>query len=235
MSEEASVRRITAIAGLFAGATVLVSVPLFFMYGGAPPAWNVLTRDLITLLTCGGLLVFVAGVSHLVVRRDPDTGFAALLAAGAGFIFIAITLVTASLEAGVVFGTPDGSLDPTIDGPLAHASMLAHGPIKRLLTAIYLLAAGHAALRAGLLPVWLRLAGYLIAIINLIFVPSLYFGTDPTRFYSVHGWANSALTGSFLFYWIIASSIVLLRENRHPSAGRHVPAVDTPAGRPSAR
>ncbi len=210
MEEEASVRKITSGAGLIAGVTVLISVPLYFMYGGAPPAWNVLTRDLITLLTCGGLLVFVAGFSHLAGRLSPAAGFPSLVAAGAGFIFIAISLVTVSLEAGVVFGAPDGSLDPTIDGPLAHANMLAHGPIKRLLTAIYLFAAGYAALRAGLLPASLRWAGYLIALINLAFVPSLYFGTDPTNFYAVHSWANSAVTGSFLFYWVIAASIVLI-------------------------
>lgn len=114
---------------------------------------------------------------------------------------------------------PDGSLDPTIDGPLAQASMLAHGPIKRLLTAMYLFAAGHATSRARLLPGWLRSAGYLIAIINLIFVPSLHFGTDPTRFYAVHSWANSAVTGSFLFYWIIAASIALLVSRRARAQG----------------
>jgi hypothetical protein len=152
----------------------------------------------------------VAGFSHLAGRLSSAAGFASLIAAGAGFIFIAITLVTISLEAGVVFGAPDGSLDPTIDGPLAHANMLAHGPIKRLLTAIYLFATGYAALRAGLLPAWLRRAGYVIALINLAFVPSLYFGTDPTEFYAVHSWANSAVTGSFLIYWVIAASIVLI-------------------------
>jgi len=198
MEEEASVRNVTAAAGLIAGASVLVSVPLYFMYGGAPPAWNVLTRDLITLLTCAGLLVFVAGISHLAARLSPSAGFASLIAAGSGFIFIAI----------------DGSLDPTIDGPLAQANMLAHGPIKRLLTAVYLFAAGHAALRAGLLPDWLRRAGYVIALINLAFVPSLYFGTDPTDFYAVHSWANSAVTGSLLVYWMIAASIVLIVARR---------------------
>jgi hypothetical protein len=214
VEEEASVRKITAGAGLIAGVSVLLSVPLYFMYDGAPPAWNVLTRDLVTLLTCAGLLVFVAGFSHLAARLSPAAGFASSIAAGSGFIFIAITLVTTSLEAGVVFGAPDGSLDPTIDGPLAQANMLAHGPIKRLLTAIYLFAAGHAALRAELLPAWLRRAGYVIALINLAFVPSLYFGTDPTDFYAVHSWANSAVTGSFLCYWIIAASIVLILARR---------------------
>jgi hypothetical protein len=220
MTEELSVRKMTAAAGLLAGITVLSSVPLYFIYGGAPPAWNVLTRDLLTLITCGGLLVFVAGFSHIAGRLNSAAGFAALVAAGAGFIFIAISLVTTSLEAGVVFGAPDGSLDPTIDGPLAHANMLAHGPIKRLFTAIYLFAAAYAALRAGLLPAWLRRLAYLIAVINLAFVPSLYFGTDPTQFYAVHSWANSAVTGSFLFYWVIAASIVLLVQLRAPRATR---------------
>jgi hypothetical protein len=214
VEEEASVRKITSGAGLIAGVTVFISVPLYFMYGGPPPAWNVLTRDLIALLTCGGLLVFVAGFSHLAGRLSPAAGFASTVAAGAGFIFIAITLVTVSLEAGVVFGAPDGSLDPTIDGPLAHANMLAHGPIKRLLTAIYLFAAGYAALRSGLLSASLRRAGYLIALINLAFVPSLYFGTDPTDFYAVHSWANSAVTGSLLIYWVIAASIALIWARR---------------------
>jgi hypothetical protein len=72
MEEEASVRNVTAAAGLIAGAGVLLSVPLYFMYGGAPPAWNVLTRDLITLLTCAGMLVFVAGISHLAARLSPS-------------------------------------------------------------------------------------------------------------------------------------------------------------------
>jgi hypothetical protein len=208
--EERAVRRFTAASGLIAGLTVMLSVPLYFTHDGPPPAFNVLTRDLLSLLTCAGLLVFVAGFSHLAGRRSDAAGFPSAVASGAGFIFVAIALVTISLEAGVVFGAPDGSLDPTIDGPLAHANMLAHGPIKRLLSAIYLVAAAQAARHAGLLPRWLRRAGHVIALINLAFVPSLYFGTDPTHFYAVHSWANSAVAASFFIYWVIAASVALL-------------------------
>jgi hypothetical protein len=219
--DEVLVRRMTAAAGLVAGATALAAIPLYFTYGGPPPAWNVLTRDLISLFTCAGLLVFVAGFSQLTASSSPRAAFHALVAAGAGFLLLAVTLVTLSLEAGVVFGAPDGSLDPTIDGPLAHANMLAHGPIKRLLMAMYLFAVGYAAARAGLLPAWLRWTGYVFAVINLAFIPSLYFSTDPTVFYSVHGWANSAVTGSLLIYWIIAVSVVLFFRRR-PAAERSV-------------
>lgn len=210
-----AVRNLTGCAGLVAGVTVVGSVPLYFIYSGAPPAWNVLTRDLITLVTCGAFLVFVAGLCHLA-RCTPSAAFPALVAAGAGFVFVAIALMATSLEAGVVFGTPDGTVDPTIDGPLAQANMLAHGPIKRLLTVIFLVAAGFAAAESQLWPKWLRVSGYIIALVNLAFVPSLYFGTDPTDFYAVHSWANSAVTGSLLFYWVIAASIVLVvRSDRH--------------------
>jgi hypothetical protein len=205
---ELAIRRATSIAGLLAGITVLGSVPLYFVYDGAPPVTNVLTRNLLALMTCGTLLVFFTGYSHLA-RSRATAGFSATLALGAGLIFLAITLVATSLEAGVVFGAPDGSLDPTIDGPLAHANMLAHGPIKRMLTAIYLLAAGFAAAESHLIAPWLRKTGYVIAAINLAFVPSLYFGTDPTKFYAVHSWANAAITGSLIIYWVIAVSVSL--------------------------
>jgi hypothetical protein len=68
-------------------------------------------------------------------------------------LFVAVTLVAISFEAGVVFGAPDGTVDPTTDGPLAHGNILIHGPIKRLLTAILLLAAGFAVVRARIVPV----------------------------------------------------------------------------------
>lgn len=214
--DDAPVRKLAAFAGLLAAATVFAVVPLFFMYAGPPPAWNVLTRDFVTLLTCAGLLIFVAGYAHVAARAEPSAQFAALLAVAAGSLYVGLTLVSISLEAGVVFGAPDGTLDPTIDGPLAHANMLTHGPIKRLLTAIYLFAAGYAALRARLLPAWLRWFGYAIALANLAFLPSLFFGTDPTQFYAVHSWANSAVTGSLIMWWVLAASVAMLLKRPAP-------------------
>ena len=61
---------------------------------------------------------------------------------------------------------------------------------------------------------WLGYAAYVIAVFNLAFVPSIYFGSDATRFYSALGWGNSAFCGSFVAYWIIAVGIVMLRRPR---------------------
>jgi hypothetical protein len=211
---DALVRRITAISGILIGATIVFSIPLYFMYQGPPPAWNVLTRNLVNLLTCAGLIVFVSGFAHAVRRADANYEWPASVIYGAGMLFTAMALVGVSLETGTVFGAPDGTLDPTVDGLLADANVLIHGSIKRLLSAIFLLACGYAGSRTRLIPGWLAVAAYLIAAFNLFFVPSLYFGKDATQFYSAIGWGNTAFCASFLVYWMLAVGIVWMRRAR---------------------
>ena len=77
-----------------------------------------------------------------------------------------------------------------------------------------LLAAGFAVIRTQIAPRWLGYAAYVIALFNLVFVPSMYFGKDAAVFYSAIGWGNSASCASFLAYWILAIGIVLLRRPR---------------------
>jgi hypothetical protein len=208
---DTTVRRVTGISGLLIALCVAAVIPLYFVYSGPPPASNVLTRDLINIVTCGLLLIFMTGFSHLLRRADAELEWLSSLALSAGLLILGLTLVATSLEAGVVFGTPDGTVDPTIDGPLAHGNILIHGSVKRLLHAVYLFAVGYAVLRTQFLPRWLGWAAYAIAAFNLFFLPSLYFGIDPSHFYSALGWGNSAFAGSFIVYWILAVSIVLLR------------------------
>jgi hypothetical protein len=208
---DTTVRRVTGISGLLIAICVAITIPLYFIYSGPPPASNVLTRDLINIVSCGLLLIFMTGFSHLLRRADPALDWIASLALSAGLLILGLTLVATSLEAGVVFGSPDGTVDPTIDGPLAHGNILIHGSIKRLLHAVYLFAVGYAVLRTQILPRWLGWAAYVIAAFNLFFLPSLYFGTDPSHFYSAHGWGNSAFAASFIAYWILAASVLLLR------------------------
>lgn len=213
------VQRITGISGVMIGVLASIVIPLYFMYPGAPPAWNVFTRDLLNLISCAFLIVFIAGFSHLIRRVDTAYELPASLIYGTGLLFVAVSLVAISHEAGVVFGAPDGTLDPTIHGPLADGNILIHGSIKRLLTVVLLVPAGYVIIRSGMLPRWLGRAAYTIALVNLAFVPSIYFGKDATRFYSALGWGNSAFTASFLGLWITAVGIILL--SRRPITGRH--------------
>jgi hypothetical protein len=95
-------------------------------------------------------------------------------------------------EAGVPLYAPDGALDPTINGPRAAGMVLIHGPIARILTAVALIAIASAVSRTRMLSRWVTVTGYLLAAINLAFLPSLYFGMNPAHFYAANGWGSTA-------------------------------------------
>ena len=97
-----------------------------------------------------------------------------------------------------------------------------HGSIKRLLTVVMLVPAGYAVHRAQLLTGCVSWSAYLIAACNAAFLPSLFFGVDVTKFYSAHGWGNSALVGGLLGYWILAVGIVSLVRRPLPEPERTV-------------
>jgi hypothetical protein len=208
-------QRTLTIAGVTMFLGVAVTIPLFFVYSGPPPAWNVLTRDLLTLVVAASLLVFMACFAHLVRRADEEYGWLASIAYGATIVFVGIVLVSTSLEAGVVFGATGIAVDPTIEGPLADANILMHGSIKRMLTVLMLVPCGYAVRVTRIFPCWVAWSAYFIAVANLLFVPSLYFGIDVTEFYSAIGWGNSAFVASFLAYWVLAVSISALIQQRN--------------------
>jgi hypothetical protein len=214
-TDTAGARRPVGVAGVAAGALSLSTVPLYFVYSGAPPAWNVLTRNLLTILTVMALLPFLTGLRCLITRAGPGHDWAAALVQASGAVYATLILVGVSLEAGVVFGHPGTPVDPTTTGPLADAAILIHGSIGRGVTAVLLLAAGTAIRRTRILPPWLSASALLIALVNLACLPSLYFGTAAATFYSALGWGVTALVASLIGYWILAAGIVLLRRPHH--------------------
>jgi hypothetical protein len=218
--KEIDVRLITGLSGVAIGILGTAVVPLYFMYSGAPPAWNVLTRNLLGLISLALLIVFVTGLREVLHQADSRYDWVANLVHSAGLIFVTVRLVAVSLEVGGVLGNPDGTVDPTIHGPLAEGNMLLHGSVTRIVTVVLLAAAGFAILRTRALPTWAGWSAYAIAVVNLAFVPSLYFGKDAAQFYSAVGWGNSALTASFFLYWILACSIAMLRKPRAAAARR---------------
>lgn len=205
-------RKMMGIVGVLIGIGVTLVVPLYFIYPGPPPEWDVFTRELINLMVLTLFLVFFACLSHLIREADVASGWLASIVFGAGLLYIAVGMVATAHETGVVYGSSGRLLDPTTDGPLADANILMHGSIKRLLTAVALVATARAVQRTQILPHWVASSAYVVALCNLLFVPSLFFGHDVTKFYSAVGWGNSALVGSFLGYWSLAAGIAALRK-----------------------
>jgi hypothetical protein len=212
--------KIAGWAGILVGILGVVSIPFYFVYAGPPPVWNVFARNLLTILATAILLVFFAGLRHHLSRVEPAIEWIASLIFGTAVTYVAVVLVAVSLEAGAVYARPDGTVDPTTDGVLAYANVLLHGTITRTLDVVLMAALGYAILRSGALPRALGWAAYAIAVANLAFVPSLFFGKDVTAFYSADGWGNSALTASLIIYWTFAAGVVLLRKRPLPLAGR---------------
>lgn len=208
---EDSERRLTGTCGLLVAVLSLVMIPLYFIYSGPPPADNVLLRNLVTVLVLTFLAVFAIGLRRTLGH---PVGLAADIAAGAGMTYAGMTFVAASLETGVALQYPDGTRDPTTDGPLAHGMVLLHGPVARCLIATFLLALAIAVIRSGVLPRWVATGSVILALINLAFLPSLFFGMDPSNFYAANGWGSTASIGGLNMLWIGAVGVAILRSSQ---------------------
>lgn len=227
MNDE-SLRKFTGVSGVAAGILAILVAPLYFIYDGPPPAWNVLTRTLLSVVMLVVLMGFLVGIRQLMRTASRGHDGLASLAHGAGMVYVAVTLVSASMEAGVPLYTPDGALDPTIDGPLAAAEVLIHGPIARILSIVILVTIGYAVSRTNFLPRWVTISAYIIAALNLAFIPSLYFGMNPANFYAANGWGSTASISSVMFYWCLAVGVAVLRRREvtvAPAMARSVSPV----------
>lgn len=196
-------RRLIGVSGLLVGMLAVVVVPLYFVDSDPPPAWNTLTRTLLTIPMLVGFVFFLAGLRQVLRGGGERYEWIGAVLFGIGMAYVTITLVAVSLEAGVPLYAPGDDLDPNLFGPLAAGAVLLHGPIAKLLTAALLIVAGYAVRRTGVLPGWTATSAYLVAAANLAFVPSLYFGMNASNFYAANGWGAGSMS-SVLMFWAMA-------------------------------
>ncbi|MET9495611.1 hypothetical protein [Streptomyces sp. NPDC006552] len=217
---ETTARRLTGLAGIATAAALIVEVPLYFLYSGPPPDVNVLARLLTGIVALAGLIVFVTAFRELVKRVGPAHEWAGTLAFATGLVYATVTLVSSGLEAGAVIAA-DRAIDPTIT---VSGTYILYGSIGRVLLALFLASVGYALRRTHLLPAWTGRSAYVLAAVNLAFVPSLFFGNDPAHFYAANGWGTTALMGAVLSYWMLAVGISTYRSaTRRVRAGAAVP------------
>ncbi len=205
-------RLVTGWAALLGGILSLVMVGLYFVYSGPPPESNVLSRNLITLATFTSFLVFAVGLGRMLrTFGDGDAGLAGEVALTALRAYVVVTLVATSLEVGTVLQYPDGSLDPTVDGPLAAGMVMLHGPIARVLVAVFFL--GFAATPAVRRHFSTRVVkgSVVMAVLNLALVPSIFFGMDAADFYAANGWGATASIGAVNVIWLAVLGRAVLR------------------------
>lgn len=198
-----AIRRVTGIAGLIAALLMLVELPLYFVYDGAPPDSIVLTRSLFGLAGLTLLVVFISGLGHLLKQTAYD--WVGTVAATAGLLWLAVAFVGTGLEVGAVIQAP-APIDPTIT---VSGTYILYGTVSRLLEGLFLAALGFAVSRTAILPRWIGRSALLLALINFGFVPSLFFGNTPANFYAANGWGTTATVGGLTMLWTLAVGIAM--------------------------
>ncbi|MFI9504015.1 hypothetical protein [Nocardia sp. NPDC052566] len=202
------IQRITGATGVLATLLMLVELPLYFVYGGAPPDGNIFTRSLLGIVGATLMIVFMAGLPQLVKTAPPERAWAGTVSAVAGLLWTTIALVSMGLEVGAAIQAPE-PIDPTV---AVSGTYILYGSISKLLMALFLGAFAYAF--ADRLPRWTVRSAAVLAVVQLAFVPSLYFGNDPANFYAANGWGTTATMGGFIILWILAASIAILRTRR---------------------
>jgi len=81
-----------------------------------------------------------------------------------------------------------------------------------------LIALGIAVYRLALLPKLVGVSAFIVAAINLAFVPALYFGDNAADFYSAQGWGTTASMGALWSLWTLGLSISTWRSARRATA-----------------
>jgi len=197
------------MAGIATFALIMATVPLYFVYSGPPPAWNVLARSLIAMFSMVALLGFAVGLQVLTRRVRPEEEPLATLLGALGVVLVAVDLVATALEAGTVLGRTE-PLDPTLVGSGAGGALVIYGPVGRILTAAFLAACGGVIVRTRVLPTGLGWAAFVLGALQLAFVATYFSGTDPEHFFSLNGWHLPVIGGLFGL-WILVTSVALLR------------------------
>ena len=206
---ETSLRLSTGTAGIAAFVVTLPVITLYFITSDPPPMWNVLVRVLLNTLLCAVLLVFVVGFSVSLHQAPSVDEWLATVVFAAGLVLVTVILVANAMEAGAVLHA-DANIDPTRMGSGGESSQVIYGPIARVLTTLFLLAAGAASLATGVTSDWIGWFAIAIATFHLALVPTILSTTDPSRFYSLNGWSIPVAGGLFLI-WVLCTSITILR------------------------
>ena len=143
---ELRLRRNTGIFGLVATVISLTQLPLYFMYTGAPPQWDILTRVMVSIIGSAIFIVFLTGFRLVIRQASREMEWASTIALVSGLMWLTFSSVAQSMEAGtaIVSKIP---IDRQwmVSSPQANFSCL--DPLARLMTTLFLSASGFGASR----------------------------------------------------------------------------------------
>jgi hypothetical protein len=201
----------------------MIEIPLYFINNGPPPVWNIFTRVLINMFACIGLISFLTGFRN-ILRSHPHYDGLGTFIFSIGLAFTILTFVADSIQIRNVWVNND-LIAPTLMGVGEKGSLLIYGLIDRLLITVLLVASGSGIIMTRILPIWTGCLGCVVGVFHLIPVPTIFFMTEPSDFYSATGW-NIPVAGGLFLIWVLMVSILLIRKTvPYPSHTRGFPAT----------
>jgi hypothetical protein len=189
---------------------------------------NVMWCVFLDLIILTLLMIFLAGLRHLIRKSNPQHEWLASLFFGVGLVFVALTFVADSLQG----ATAVDGFNPPADGVIVRAmfesTILMYGAVALWLLALLMAILSYVTLASGILPRWSAWLGYGCALACLAFVPAMFVRhIDLLGFYNPAGLGVEAFANGFpLAAWMIAIGVALLRK-RETSAVQSKEASET--------
>lgn len=170
-----------------------------------------LTIVLIDTVLMANILVFLAGFRQIITHARHDLQWIADIGYGAGVLFVAITLVGDAMEAGsaldVVRLTPDASAIRALTE--GHAVMF--GATGCVLLAVVSGSSAITVLASGVLPRWTGVVAWVIAVLQLFGLVTIFGGTSD-RYWFSSGGVGVTITATFPWLaWVITVGIVTIQ------------------------
>ncbi|MGP8174082.1 MAG: hypothetical protein ACLP7O_05990 [Terracidiphilus sp.] len=227
--------RITGISALACIATFFIEFPFYLVRTPWPGlaasdkladfaahnGTNIMCCVFMDFIILTLLMIFLAGVRHLIRHANPQHEWLASLFFGVGLVFVTLTVVADSLQGATVVD----ALNPPGDGIIIRAMMestiLMYGAVALWLLAFLMAILSYVTQLSGALPRWSAWVGYACALACLAFVPTMFVHhVDMMGFYNPAGWGAEAIANGFpLAVWVIVVGILMLRK-----AGKRDPA-----------
>lgn len=201
--------RWTGIAGVAFFMLNMIIIPLYFVYDGAPPVWNIVTRSLINIFACLAFIFFATGFRSIILKTNPEDEPYGTIVLVLGLSYALLILVADSIQVGSVWSSKS-PIDPTLAESSGIGAMLIYGPVGRLFSAVFLVIAGKKITAIGIAPRWIKWLAFMISLFQMALIPTIFYMTNPTEFYSTNGW-NIPVAGGLFLFWILFASIYLIR------------------------
>ena len=224
---DSSVYRWTGASAVASIAVFLFEFPFYLVRGQFPGvtepaklaqftarnATNIMVCVFLDFIILGLVMVFAAGLRHLIRRADPQQEWLATLFFGVTIVYVVLTLIADSLQAATVVDALTVPADGVIMRTMTESMYLMYGAAALFQMALMMGIAGYAGVASGALPKWSGWVAYTCALACLAFVPTMFVGhPNPSAFYNPAGWGPLAIaSGLPLAVWMVTVGVLMVR------------------------